>query len=577
MDAERRPVALKITAGHVHDGCSAAGMLSGLGAGQILLGDRAYDRDALCTRIAEHGAWANVKPMTNRRQLLAFSPLLYKYRNLVEVFFNKIKHFRAAATRYDKDPDNFLARVQARSPACLAASLMGSRPKLETSISLCYASSSMQAPHHRLRNMSRDNDTNTFDVLGVGFGPSNMALAIALEENCGKSDLDRRAIFLEKQHSFDWHRGMLLPNSNMQISFLKDLVSLRNPTSPYSFVNYLHREKRLERFLDCNSFYPTRLEFNNYLKWVSGHFENCCMYGETVIGVEPCYTADIVDAINVVSVDCHGEHHCRKTEVLVAAVGGTPNIPEIFKKCEQNPKLIHSSTYLQNIQNIATKESRRLRFCVIGSGQSAAEVVVDLLSRYPFASVELVFRSHALKPADTSPFVNAIFHPDYTDTLYRQSELERAVLIESFRGTNYSVVDRRLIDEIYKILYRQEIEGSTNLRLSPRTSVTDLKENVDGFELFAEDATIGSVHVIHCDFLILATGYTREAYPQCLANLEKFFEERVLGRDYRLSTIPEFKPKIYLQGYSESTHGLSDTLLSVAAIRAGEIAESILR
>lgn len=112
VDAEGRPVALKITPGQAHDGRSAADMLGGLGEGQVLLGDRAYDSDALRTRMAEQGASANVKPMPNRKQVLAFSPFLYKYRNLVERFFSKIKHFRAIATRYDKDSDNFLASVK---------------------------------------------------------------------------------------------------------------------------------------------------------------------------------------------------------------------------------------------------------------------------------------------------------------------------------------------------------------------------------------------------------------------------------------------------------------------------------
>src|SRR3954470_18601486 len=109
VDAEGRPVALKITPGQAHDGRSATDML---GEGQVLPGDRAYDSDALRARMSEQGAWANVKPMPNRKQVLAFSPFLYKYRNLVERFFSKIKHFRAVATRYDKDPDNFLASVK---------------------------------------------------------------------------------------------------------------------------------------------------------------------------------------------------------------------------------------------------------------------------------------------------------------------------------------------------------------------------------------------------------------------------------------------------------------------------------
>lgn len=112
VDAEGRPIMLKITPGQAHDGRSATDMVGGLGEGRVLLGDRAYDSDALRARMSERGAWANVKPMPNRKQVLAFSPFLYKYRNLVERFFSKIKHFRAVATRYDKDPDNFLASVK---------------------------------------------------------------------------------------------------------------------------------------------------------------------------------------------------------------------------------------------------------------------------------------------------------------------------------------------------------------------------------------------------------------------------------------------------------------------------------
>ena len=108
VDGEGRPVVLKITEGQAHDGRAAADMLGGLGHGQILLGDRAYDSDALRARMAEQGAWANVRPMPNRKKVLAFSPFLYKYRNLVERFFSKIKHFRAVATRYEKTAVSFM-------------------------------------------------------------------------------------------------------------------------------------------------------------------------------------------------------------------------------------------------------------------------------------------------------------------------------------------------------------------------------------------------------------------------------------------------------------------------------------
>ena len=90
-------------------------MLGSLAAGNILLADRAYDSDALRQALAERAARANVKPMPNRRNVPAFSSFLYRYRNLVERFFNKLKHFRAVATRYDKTPENYLASVKLAS------------------------------------------------------------------------------------------------------------------------------------------------------------------------------------------------------------------------------------------------------------------------------------------------------------------------------------------------------------------------------------------------------------------------------------------------------------------------------
>jgi len=112
VDGNGNAIALKLTEGQAHDGRSAANMLGDLRPGQILLADRAYDSDALRDRLAQQGAWANVKPMPNRVNIPAFSPFLYRYRNLVERFFNKIKHFRAIATRFEKHDANYLAVVK---------------------------------------------------------------------------------------------------------------------------------------------------------------------------------------------------------------------------------------------------------------------------------------------------------------------------------------------------------------------------------------------------------------------------------------------------------------------------------
>ncbi len=112
VDANGLPVALKLTEGQAHDGKSAADMLDAIGPGQILLADRAYDSDALREATAKRGAWANIKPLSRRVHVPAFSSFLYRYRNLVERFFSKLKHSRAIATRYEKHAANYLALVK---------------------------------------------------------------------------------------------------------------------------------------------------------------------------------------------------------------------------------------------------------------------------------------------------------------------------------------------------------------------------------------------------------------------------------------------------------------------------------
>jgi transposase len=112
VDANGNPIALKLTPGQAHDGRSATDMLENLAEGQILLADRAYDSDDLRQTLEKRGAWANVKPMPGRKNIPAFSSFLYRYRNMVERFFNKLKHFQAVATCFEKHDANYLALVK---------------------------------------------------------------------------------------------------------------------------------------------------------------------------------------------------------------------------------------------------------------------------------------------------------------------------------------------------------------------------------------------------------------------------------------------------------------------------------
>jgi L-ornithine N5-monooxygenase len=413
------------------------------------------------------------------------------------------------------------------------------------------------------------------DVIGVGFGPSNLALAIALDESARRSRLKCAPLFVERQPHFTWHGGMLLPGADMQISFLKDLVSLRDPTSPFTFVNYLHKRGRLLDFINCRTFYPSRLEFNDYLRWVASQFKSQAAYGETIIAVEPVTAGQTVTSLRVHSRTLAGGETVRLARNLVVAVGGQPYVPQVFANIAGDSRLFHSSRYLDTVER-AGFGGRAARVAVIGGGQSATEVTVDLHSRFPDARIDLIFRGHALKPSDSSPFVNEIFNPDYTDFVYAQPSERRDAIVRNFRNTNYAVVDSDLLDQLYRLLYQQQVGGETRVALHPRSEITGVDAGSEGIEIRLADKFGGGNRRSTYDAVVLATGYDRETPHAFLEPIQRYIRDVVLDRNYRLVTSPAFRPQIHLQGYSEASHGLSDTLLSVLAARSQEIADSLL-
>ncbi|MDF0729436.1 SidA/IucD/PvdA family monooxygenase [Pseudomonas entomophila] len=412
------------------------------------------------------------------------------------------------------------------------------------------------------------------DLIGIGFGPSNLALAIALEER-GQAHGPLDVLFLDKQADYRWHGNTLVTQSELQISFLKDLVTLRNPTSPYSFVNYLKQHGRLVDFINLGTFYPCRMEFNDYLRWVASHFDSQSRYGEQVLRVEPVLVGQQVEALRVISRDAQGVEFARTTRSVVVSPGGTPRIPATFAGLKDDARVFHHSQYLARMAQQACVDGKPMRIAIIGGGQSAAEAFIDLNDSYPSVQVDWIIRGSALKPADDSPFVNEVFSPEFTDLVFQQPAGERERLINEYHNTNYSVVDLDLIERIYGIFYRQKVSGVARHAFHTLTNVEHARGTAQGVELGLRSNATGEARVLGYDAVVLATGYERQLHRELLAPVQEYLRDYEVDRAYRLLTDERCKAGLYMQGFSQASHGLSDTLLSVLPIRADEIAASL--
>lgn len=259
-------------------------------------------------------------------------------------------------------------------------------------------------------NLHRYGDDEVQDLVCVGFGPASLAIAVALHDSIEskqgrRSSRAPRVRFLERQRKFAWHAGMLLPGAKMQITFIKDMATLRNPQSEFTFLNYLHEKDRLVSFTNLGTFLPQRIEYEDYMRWCAEHFSDVVDYSQKAQHIEAGSVnqkTGEIEYFNVTSLnDDTGEQQTLKAKHVVIAAGGRPNIPKTLP--EYHPRIIHSSQYATNIHKIFPNGSHPRRVAVIGGGQSAAECWHDIPARFPGAQSVLLIRNAALKPSDDSP------------------------------------------------------------------------------------------------------------------------------------------------------------------------------
>ena len=456
--------------------------------------------------------------------------------------------------------------------------------------------------------LGRHDDGDLHDLVCVGFGPASLAIAVALQDALEEgqprlSTYRPKVRFLEKQHQFQWHAGMLLPGAKMQITFLKDLATMRNPRSHFTFLNYLHEKGRLVQFSNLGTFLPHRVEYEDYMKWAAGHFDEVVDYAHSVesvnIGEKDAKTG-AVRAFMVTSKDhTTGQLSTLRAKNVVIAAGGKPNIPKCLPT--NHPRIIHSSQYATTVHQLYPAGTQPRSVAVIGAGQSAAEVFNNIPSRFPGAKAHLLIRGAALRPSDDSPFVNEIFNPEKVDDVYSQEPGLRQAQLAKDKGTNYSVVRLELLEHIYETLYAYHVQYGTDETKWPQrilnhrvvSGVSDTE--VDGLSAVKLHMQNNSgqfcarkesgVEELDVDLIVVASGYQRNAHEDMLKDLRHLMPEGdvpgkrwTVGRNYGVqfedaAVTPD--AGIWLQGCNEQTHGLADSLLSILANRAGEMVNNV--
>ncbi|MET7423568.1 lysine N(6)-hydroxylase/L-ornithine N(5)-oxygenase family protein [Dactylosporangium sp. NPDC005555] len=417
----------------------------------------------------------------------------------------------------------------------------------------------------------RGDETPVVDLVGVGFGPSNLALAIAVHERNAAGGQDPvSAVFLERQASFGWHRGMLIEDATMQVSFLKDLVTMRDPTSSFSFLSYLHERGRLIDFVNHKSLFPLRIEFHDYLEWAAARVADMVRYAAEVTTVRPVVVDGIVTAFDVES----GGETFRARNVVLAG-GLRPALPPGIVASR---RVWHSRDLLTNVDSLNGTDPAR--FVVVGAGQSAAEVTAFLHERFPAAEVCGVLSRYGYSPADDSPFANRIFDPLAVDDYFGAPAQVKSMLLGYHANTNYSVVDTDLIESLYRRVYREKVLGTSRLRLLNVSRLTAAEETAGRVAVTVESMLTGARTVLPADVLVCATGYApADPFPLLGVLADRCHRDErglaVVERDYRIRTDAGVRAGIYLQGGTEHTHGLSSSLLSNTAVRSAEILESV--
>ncbi|MER5930572.1 SidA/IucD/PvdA family monooxygenase [Streptomyces sp. NPDC002054] len=422
------------------------------------------------------------------------------------------------------------------------------------------------------------------DLVGIGIGPFNLSLAALAhglqQREWSGSGLD--TAFYDQSRHFRWHPGLLIDGATLQVPFLADLVTLADPTSPWTFLNYLKHKERLFPFYFAEHFHIQRAEYDAYCRWVADRLPGL-HFGHQVDAVRWNPEHDVFE-VDFTQLDADGEAEAlgrTHTRHLALGVGTAPYIPEPLRPLAEAPTVpvIHSAEYLDNRARILGAE----HVTVIGSGQSGAEIFLDLLRSRPAGRERLTWlaRTPSFAPMEYSKLGLEHFTPDYTHYFHALPEPVRDQLVPA-QWQLHKGIDADTIAAIHEELYRRTLHGGwPDAVLTPGVTVrTAGRLATTKVELHLEHTQQGTRSRLTTDAVVLATGYRERPLSPLLAGLDPYLrrdsaDRPRIDRNHRMILDPAVTGSVFVQNGERHTHGVGAPDLGLAAWRSAAILNTL--
>ncbi len=424
------------------------------------------------------------------------------------------------------------------------------------------------------------------DLVCVGGGPFSLSLSALADSVPGL----RTACF-ERERAFRWHPGLLIEGATLQVPFLADLVTLADPASPWSFLRFLRDRRRLFPFYFAERFHIERTEYDAYCRWVSDGLAERAVgapgtgphYGHHVDAVRwnPRRALFEVDFTRLDAGGGTGSPGRAAARNVALGIGTEPYVPEALRPLAESDSVpvVHSAEYLDHRERLLAAE----HVTVVGSGQSGAEVFLDLLRRRPAGHEGLhwLTRSPAFAPMEYSKLGLEHFTPDYTRYFHSLPEEARDSLLPK-QWQLHKAVDAETLAAVHEELYRRTAGGSwPDVVLTPGVGVrTAGRLGTTHLELHLVHAEQRERGRLLTDAVVLATGYRERPSDGLLAALDPHLSRDSSGRplvtaDYRLRLDTSVAGSVYVQNGERHTHGVGAPDLGLAAHRSAVILNSL--